>query len=231
MAVSVRPGKPECPFTRTRTLALALASVATLALALTWFFLEVWDFDAFLAWKREAGFGMFFLGLALLPLLGMPVTPLFVLAGATFDLAAAVLGSALAIAANLTLSYGLAQHWLRRPLLALLRRWRYELPQFNDGEALRFIVVVRLTPGPPACLKNYVAALADVPFVLYLGVSWAITFGYAIGLIVLGDSLINTDLVEGLWAAAILAAALLVWLWLARRQQQAADSNGPNRTD
>jgi uncharacterized membrane protein YdjX (TVP38/TMEM64 family) len=199
---------------------LALASVTALALALTWFFLQLWDFNAFLAWKREAGFGVYFLGLALLPLLGMPLTPLFVLAGATFDLSAALFGSALAIAANLALSYALAQRWLRRPLLALLRRWRYELPRFADGQALRFIVVVRLTPGLPAFLKNYVTALTDMPFALYLGVSWMITFGYAIGLIVLGDSLINTDLVEGLWAAAILTAALLVWVWLARRQRQ-----------
>lgn len=219
MAVSGRPGKPRCPPTRSRV--LAVAGVSALALALIWFFLQVWDFNAFLAWKREAGFGTFFLGLALLPLLGIPVTPLFILAGATFDLPAALLGSALAIAANLTLSYALAQRWLRRPLLAFLHRWRYDLPRFTDGQALRFIVVVRLTPGLPGFLKNYVTALTDVPFVLYLGASWTVTFGYAIGLIVLGDSLINTDLTEGLWAAAILTTALLVGVWLARRQRQA----------
>jgi uncharacterized membrane protein YdjX (TVP38/TMEM64 family) len=73
----------------------------------------VWHWQAFLAWKAQAGFWPFFICLTLLPLVGIPTTPLFVLAGATFDLVTALAGCALAIAANLALSYWLARRWLR----------------------------------------------------------------------------------------------------------------------
>ena len=141
-------------FSETSTGVLIGAGIAALSLAAAVSYLVVWEMDAFLAWKQQAGFGVFFTGLALLPLIGVPITPLLVLAGATFELIPALLGCALSIAINLALSYGLARYGLRKPLTRLLAHRRYHLPRFEKRNAIRSMIVIRLLPGVPMFLKT-----------------------------------------------------------------------------
>lgn len=218
----MRAVKPGGPIGR----AVSTVSAAALVGLLIWTLL--WHWQAFLAWKAQAGFWPFFIGLALLPLLGIPTTPLFVLAGATFDLATALIGCALAVAANLALSYWLARRWLRDWLAYLLARCEYELPNVSGQNTLAVLVLVRLTPGLPATLKNYLVALIDVPFSTYFAVSWVITLLYAVGLIVLGDSLSNASLVEAAVAVALLAAVSAGALWFFKYQQKRRTPRGRN---
>ena len=59
-----------------------LGALTLLVLAvLIW---NAWDHQAFIAWREEAGVVPFFLAMALLPALGVPITPFFIVAGATF---------------------------------------------------------------------------------------------------------------------------------------------------
>ena len=101
--------------------ALALAAVVFVA----W---SAWDRDAIMAWKEEAGALPFFGAMAVLPAVGMPITPFFVLAGATFGVGPGLLGSGVALGLNLTLCYAIARSGLRPKLESLLRRFEYELP-------------------------------------------------------------------------------------------------------
>ena len=88
---------------------LGVLGVATLALVAWW----VWDRDAMMAWKEEAGPVAFFGAMAVLPAIGIPVTPLFVLAGATFGVGPGLLGSGVALGLNLALCYAIARSALR----------------------------------------------------------------------------------------------------------------------
>jgi len=56
-----------------------------------------------------------------------------------------------------------------------------------------------------------------VPFWIYFGVSGLITGMYAVGFVVLGESLLEHDLGNGAIAVAVLAAAgLAIYLWRRR---------------
>jgi uncharacterized membrane protein YdjX (TVP38/TMEM64 family) len=200
-------------WTRRATTVVAVAGLALLLWA-------VWDRDALMTWMREARPLPYFAVMGLLTVVGAPITPFFVVAGATFGVGLALLGSGLALAGSLAVSYWLARGRLRPRLVSVLRRFGRELPDFGEPgrNALRFTLTVKCAPGVPAFLKNYVLATAGVPFALYFGVSLLITGAYGAALIVLGESLLEHDLGRALPSAAVLAvAALGLWAWLRRR--------------
>ena len=112
---------------------LGVLGLAVLA-AVTWW---AWDRGVMTGWKEEAGPVTFFGAMAVLPAIGMPITPFLVLAGATFGVGPGLLGSALALGVNLTLCYAIARSALRPWLESLLRRFEYELPDSSsEREAL-----------------------------------------------------------------------------------------------
>lgn len=180
-------------------------------------FILFWDQAAFVEWKKNAGVLPFFAALAFLPATGVPTTPFFLLAGATFGLRIGLIGTAVAVAVNLALCYLLAQSVLRNMLVSSLEKFDYEVPELEQDKALRFIILVKLTPGVPTFLKNYITALAGVPFGLYMLVCWSITYVYAVGLIVMGDSILERDFNKGL-IGAVLLLLVIGLLWYLRRR-------------
>jgi uncharacterized membrane protein YdjX (TVP38/TMEM64 family) len=198
--------------------ALVLVAVA----GLVYLFWAVWDQEAWLAWMRRARPLPFFVGLTLLPAIGFPVSPLFILAGAIFGTRVGLIGSLIALALNLALCYSIAR--LMRPgIAALMRRFRYELPNVGERKrsAFRFTAAVKLAPGVPAFVKNYGLGVAGVPFGLYFGASMLITGAYGVALVLLGESLLDHQADRSVWlGGAVLAAALGVSLWRRRRRRE-----------
>jgi uncharacterized membrane protein YdjX (TVP38/TMEM64 family) len=197
---------------------LWILATITVVLFLLWGLSQNWQ--AFLAWKAQVGAVPFFVGMALLPLIGVPSTPLFVLGGVTFGLVTALAGSAIAVVVNLILSRLLARRFLHDPLSRFLRRFGDQTPAVTDDNAVGVLLLLRLTPGLPSALKNYASALLDVPFMVYLGVSWITTFLYAVGLVVLGDSLENASLAEAGVAALLLVAVFAGTFWYRKQQRK-----------
>ncbi|MGA7878499.1 MAG: VTT domain-containing protein [Desulfoferrobacter sp.] len=214
MAIELRTGNSYGTPLRIASIVGAVVSVGLLI----WMLVQHWQ--AFMTWKAEAGFWSFFSVLALVPLFGFPVTPLLVLAGATFELLPALAGCALATAVNLTLGYLLARLLLRNWLLRMADRRQYELPRVGSRSRLTALLLVRITPGPPLALKNYVGALIDAPFAAYLAIYWTTTMLYALGFLVMGDSLSSASKLEGALAIALLGAVLVVVLWIRRRLEK-----------
>ncbi len=214
MAIELRTGNSYGTPLRIASIVGAVVSVGLLI----WMLVQHWQ--AFMTWKAEAGFWSFFSVLALLPLFGFPVTPLLVLAGATFELLPALAGCALATAVNLTLGYLLARLLLRNWLLRMADRRQYELPRVGSRSRLTALLLVRITPGPPLALKNYVGALIDAPFAAYLAIYWTTTMLYALGFLVMGDSLSSASKLEGALAIVLLGAVLVVVLWIRRRLEK-----------
>ncbi len=198
--------------------ALGVAALIVLALLL-W---SVWDHEALITWMREARPLPFFAAMAVLPALGVPFTPFFILAGATFGGRVGLVGSLLALGANLTLCYWIAQSSLRPRLVRLLRRFDYELPSFErDGKhAVRFALMVKVAPGIPGFVKHYGLGAAGVPFSVYFVASMSITGLYAAGLILLGESLLEHDLAQAAVAVGALAAVAAAFWWLRQRRMR-----------
>jgi uncharacterized membrane protein YdjX (TVP38/TMEM64 family) len=169
-----------------------------------------------MGWIRDAGPLPLFGAMAILPAFGMPLTPFFILAGATFGVARGLLGSGVALALNLALCYWIARSGMRPRLVSLLRRFSYELPDFEEKDkgAVRFTLAVKLAPGVPGFAKNYVLGVAGVPLAVYFGLSMLITGAYATALVVLGESFLEHNLDHTIIAGAVvIALAIGVWLW------------------
>ncbi len=203
-----------------RTLAVTSALVVSLLL---W---AIWDLDAMLAWQQRATPARFFAVMSVLPAIGVPMTPLFILAGATFGPGIGLLGSLVALALNLTLCYWIAN--VMRPRFAsLLRRFGYELPspEARKKNAVRFTLAVKVAPGVPAFVKNYWVGVSGVDFLVYFGLSMLTTGLYAAMLIVLGEAVVKHSTGPAiLIAAAALALGLAVRWW---RGRQADDADWP----
>jgi uncharacterized membrane protein YdjX (TVP38/TMEM64 family) len=197
---------------------LTAIALALLILVAGWF---AWNRDAVLAWKEEASPLAFFTIMALLPAVGAPLTPFYIVAGATFGVWIGLLGSAIALVINFSLAYFLARHsssgWLRRGL----QRLGYELPDFDRESAnpLRFTLVIKLTPGLPMFLKNFLLGLSGVPFGTYLGVSMLVSALYAVPLMALGDSLFKHEQAR-LWIFVLAGVAACVWWWRRRKRPE-----------
>jgi uncharacterized membrane protein YdjX (TVP38/TMEM64 family) len=198
--------------------ALAVAA-ALLLLAAAWF---SWDREAVLAWKRSASPPLFFAAMAILPALGLPLTPFYIVAGATFGVPIGLLGSMIALAVNLTLSYFIARSIPQAWLEGVLSRFGTKLPAFDERSgAIRFSVLVKLTPGVPMLLKNYLLGLSGVPFNVYLATSLVTALLYAVPLMILGNSLFDHDWSRSTVAIVVgLAAGAGVWLWRRRSRRQ-----------
>ena len=163
-----------------------------------------------------AGPVAFFGAMAVLPLFGFPISPFSLAAGPLFG---ASLGTPLvlvcgiaAIATNLTLAYWLARRALRPLLARLVARLGYRLPAAAGEDATGLIILVRVTPGPPFFVQNYLLGLADVPFGRYLGWSALVQGAFGSAVMLFGDAL-----AQGSGRIAFLALGLLAGLVVATR--------------
>jgi uncharacterized membrane protein YdjX (TVP38/TMEM64 family) len=160
---------------------------------------------------RGAGPTAFFLGMALLPACGVPQLTFALTAGPAYGEKLGmplVIGlSCAALTFNLLLTYFLARRALRPLLERLVVRLGYKLPQVESGDATDLIVILRVTPGIPFFVQNYLAGLANVPFGKYVFISCLIAWPLNFAFILFGDALLH-----GKGRVALVAICLLLAL-------------------
>ena len=175
---------------------------------------------------QAAGPWVFFGAMALLPAAGFPISLFNVAAGPAFGgelgLGPVVLFAALAITFNVTLTYWLGRTVLRPPVVWLIRRMGYRVPEVKPENQLAVTIAVRVTPGPPFFLQSYILGLAQVRFGMYLLVSSLVSSAYSAAVIVLGDAIMKGRLKTALWAAAALGVIALVVRWLRKSSAKKA---------
>lgn len=181
-----------------------------------WVFLRV-EPAAVADLKREIGPVRFFIALAILPGLGLPTTPFFVLAGATFSPWVNVVGISLSLAAHVTMCYWLARSWLRTWLVCLLNRFGYKMPHLQDRDALRLALLIKMAPGLPTFLKNYAIGMSGISFWPYFLVTFGVTGCYAAVFATMGDSIMERDFGTGIISAALFIV-IIVGLYFIRQR-------------
>ncbi|HYC73090.1 MAG TPA: VTT domain-containing protein [Opitutaceae bacterium] len=181
------------------SLLIKLAAGAVLALAAVALIAQGVDVKALiqrgLELIRGAGPVAYFTAMAILPAFGVPGTAFTLTAVPVFGPrlgTVPVLALALAaLTANIALTHFLASRWFRPPLQSLLRRLGYKLPQVESADVTDLIVLLRVTPGIPFPVQNYLLGLAGVPFVRYLVISCLIQWPINVAIMLFSDALMH----------------------------------------
>lgn len=177
---------------------------------------------------RAAGPLAFFSAMAILPAFGVPMLTFSLNAGAAFGaqlgMPMVVVWSLVATTANLLLTYTLARRGLRPVLEALVKRLGYKLPEVESGDVMDLIIILRVTPGVPFFVQNYLLGLAEVPVGRYVAISCAIALPYAAAFVLFGNALVSG---QGKLVLALvgLLAALGAGTQLVRRHYGAKRKN------
>ena len=161
---------------------------------------------------------LFLAALSLLPLLGMPLSPMWILTGLIYGVWGGLGLIIVGMAINFALAYLISQRWLRVPVSRLLLRKGYRIPEAKPGEFIKLTLAIRLIPVLPQFMQSYLLGLANVPFHIYYFYSFPPQIAYAVGFVILGDSLLS---MKGggviLGVSIVIAVALL--LNIARKRQ------------
>jgi uncharacterized membrane protein YdjX (TVP38/TMEM64 family) len=163
---------------------------------------------------RSVGPWAFFAGCAILPAFGAPLTVFTITAGEVFapmmTLGGVIAATMFAIAVNLALTYWLARYALRPLLSRIAGRYDYKIPRVTKENALSVAIAIRLTPGPPFFMQGYLLGLAEVPFRIYMVVSWICILPWAVGAIVLGKGIFNGNFKMAVYGMGVIVVATVV---------------------
>lgn len=166
---------------------------------------------------QDAGPVVFFGAAAILPAVGFPVSMFTFSAGPVF---AEKLGLGVVIALiltsmtlNLALTYWLARYAFRPLLAGLIKRLGYKVPEVSAENRVGLTLLVRITPGPPFFAQSYLLGLAEIPFKIYMLISFPVAGMYWVLAVVFGDSLM-----KGKGLMVVIIAVVLVVLGLAMKR-------------
>lgn len=166
---------------------------------------------------RSAGPVAFFAAMALVPALPVPTTAFTLTAGSAFGerlgMPLVVVLSVAAVTFNLALTYVLARWALRPWLEKLMTRLNYRLPELEAGDLTDLAIIVRVTPGSPFFVQNYLLGLANVPLGKYLLISCIVQAIYTPAFVLFGDALLHGKGKMALLAVSLLVVALVITHW------------------
>lgn len=144
---------------------------------------------------REAGPLAYFTAMALLPAIGVPGTAFTLTAvpafGPQLGAGSVVFLALAALTVNIALTHMLASRWLRPPLAWLVGRLGYRLPPVASADVTDLIVLLRVTPGIPFPVQNYLLGLAGVPFWRNLVISCLIQWPINVAIMLFSDALLH----------------------------------------
>jgi uncharacterized membrane protein YdjX (TVP38/TMEM64 family) len=170
---------------------------------------------------REAGPGVFFVAMALLPAVGFPLMAFTLAAGPVFGPTLGtgwVIGWSLtAVMVNLLLTYWLANRAFRPLATRLLAWFGFKLPDSASGSAWQLALIVRLTPGPPFWVQSYLLGLIRVPLLPYLVVSMLVMTGFIVALVAGGEAAVQGNGRLAIAAISVLLISVAVLQLLRKR--------------
>ncbi|MDQ8179905.1 hypothetical protein [Pelagicoccus sp. SDUM812005] len=156
---------------------------------------------------------VFFSLMAVLPLFWMPLSPFLILAPA-FGIETAIVGSTCALTFNVLISWFVSGKWFRPLFERLVNRFGYSVPDISGRRMLGFALLLRITPGVPFPLQNYLLGLAGMPLGQYLAVSLPIIWIISSSLILLGESIMSGNArlaIIGIFVAVAVALGFRYW--------------------
>lgn len=153
-----------------------------------------------------------FWALVVLPGLPFPTTALLVIAGVVWKnqpvMACVICMSAIAL--NMTWTYWLASGIGRGVVVRLFKLAGRGLPDFRRESDLRVILILRLVPGFPLFLQNYILGFLRVPFRLYLPVSVLCNGVMACGVVLSSSGIAGANFMPMISGIALIVLGVVV---------------------
>lgn len=125
--------------------------------------------------------------MALLPVVGFPISVVYLVAGARFGPVWGGVVVAGVTAVHLALSHAVATRFFRGPITRFVERKGKHLPNIPKDEHAAVAVVGSLAPGLPYVLRNYMLAISGIPLRTYFWICLPIYVARSYVTILLGD--------------------------------------------
>jgi uncharacterized membrane protein YdjX (TVP38/TMEM64 family) len=145
-----------------------------------------------------------------LPLAGFPISPLWVAAGARLGPWWGSAAAVVSILVNTSCGYAIAARLFSDPIRRLLQRRNIKVPELAPRDEWKFILICRITPGFPLVIQNYLLGCARVNFGRYLLVTLPVQSAWAVGFVVFGSALRQSNITRIVLAAGLVVAVVLV---------------------
>jgi uncharacterized membrane protein YdjX (TVP38/TMEM64 family) len=174
-----------------------------------------------LAWivehMKELGPVGFYAVMAALTTVGAPVSIFIVAGGAAFGKLWGVCGGLAALVLSAVAAQVLCRYLFESPLRRLLAAAGRTIPKVAPESHRAFALVIRITPGPPFVVQNYVLSLGGIPLRINLACMVPIQILYVSGFVFLGDAFTKGNFGRALIGVALLAAGAAVVHLLRKR--------------
>lgn len=166
-------------------------------------------------------------GFLILPLCGVPIRIMLILAGFRFGFAGGMVLSVFGLLWHNIASYYIARGSFRDTFRDFLKRSGYAVPPIQAKHRIWLTAVVAAIPGPPYFVKLYLLALTDLPLRIYAGIGAPIYIILSVVPVGIGGAVVEY---EAKWAYLLVFAFVVITLigwWLRKRYagfvQQGAD--------
>ena len=154
--------------------------------------------------------------IAILPGFGVPSSPFLILCGALSDKTGSLLLACLLTAAALWVNalwmFLFAAYPGRRIIKKFLERFSRKMPDLPQSQGMQLAVILRVTPGVPLTLQNYLLGVSGISLRNYLLVSMPVLALWAMGFVVFGEGLL-----EGNAKLLLVGVGLLIILIICAR--------------
>ncbi len=167
---------------------------------------------------------VFFIAMVILPALPVPTSALQLTAGIIWrdqPLMACSL-CLVAMMMNLSLTYWIAAGPARRLVEKLLAATSYRIPVLPHDDQMKLVLILKLTPGIPFFIQNYLSGFFRAPFRLFLVVSMLSNGVFGVGMVLSGVGIGDGKLMPAISGLSFIAlSALLTYLireWLTKRK-------------
>lgn len=160
-----------------------------LGVGLVALFLLDFDVTRIFEGKEEISPWLFVLCMSVLPVIGFPIAAFYLFAGMAFGFWEAWLYCLVSLVVNMSLSYLVARYLLRDSATRLIQKAGYEPSKLSEMNQIRLIFLLRVVPGAPFPVQNYLLAVLGIPFGTYLILSLLLQGTIAAGVVACGGAL------------------------------------------
>lgn len=157
------------------------------------------------------------LAFLVLPLCGVPIRVMLILAGFRFGFAGGMVLSGVGIFFHNYAAYFIARGSFRTSIRGFLKRSGYAIPPIPAKHRIWLTAVVAAVPGPPYFVKLYLLALSDLPLRIFVGIGASIYFLLSVVPVGIGSAVVDYEAKWLYVLAGVFVLITVIGLWLRKR--------------